>query len=87
MEDQKDVTPEQAKNWFRRNQTKLMVGGLVVLSLSNRSLRKENAKLIAQNTELIANNKAVYEILSRVKVIGNSAYENMFDYYFGKPAA
>jgi len=47
-----EVKADEHWNWIKRNQNRLMIGAIVVLSLQNRSLRKDNLRLISQLNEI-----------------------------------
>lgn len=82
--------------WFQRNKGRLMVGAIVILSLQNRSLRKDLAKqglqytkrigeLSAQNLELATANDMIKQTVLNIRLVSPMAdkYDNLFDAYFG----
>ena len=82
-----DAAGKNSVKWLVTNKAKLLAVGFVVLSLSNRSLRKDNAKLLVEVATLRNKNIGMIEALESVKWVSGQNWDNLFDFYFGNKSA
>ena len=57
---------EKAQTFWQKNQTKILTGAVVVLSLKNRALRNQNAKLRGHLVEAVARVAVSEELIKAI---------------------
>lgn len=69
--------------WIRQHKTKILTVGVVVLSISNRSLRHENARLLTENLEMLKDNEALGRLVDALITPERIPSTSVMNEFFG----
>lgn len=84
--EQKKQDAHDPLQWLQAHKQDIMVGAIVILSIKNRRLRRDNIRLVLRSRELISENKTLLNIIKGNSFIAQNG-PALMDKIFGAKSA